>query len=128
MTQLSAEYQALADYRPTHKVRFVMTGLAVGQLEGAVDATNEESGLIYQDDDGGFTCGSTGKPPIPFPWPPKSMPGIEDLLARRALDEDTLDFLDTAVRAGANPAQLLRNPAAVAKEAGVCLAQAGDHG
>jgi hypothetical protein len=28
---------------------------------------NAESGVVFFDADGGFTCGSTGKPPIPIP-------------------------------------------------------------
>ena len=37
MTDLSAEYKALASYRPTHKVRFVTAGGDVSLLlEGSV--------------------------------------------------------------------------------------------
>jgi hypothetical protein len=94
-----------------------LAGLAIGQVEGIVGPIDEADGLVYQDDDGVFTCGSTGKPPIFFPWPPRSMPGIEDLVAHRILEEDTLDFVNVAVASGANPAEVLRNPAAVAEQA-----------
>jgi hypothetical protein len=42
---------------------FVFEGIdkAVG---GGLDAT---SGVVYSEDGDGFTCGSTGKPPIPLP-------------------------------------------------------------
>lgn len=44
---------------------FVFAGIekAVG---GGLDAT---SGVVFEEDGGGFFCGSTGKPPVPLPQP-----------------------------------------------------------
>lgn len=88
-----------------------LSALVVGQVEGAVGEIDAEFGLVYQDDDGGFTCGSTGKPPIPFPWPPAPLPGIDDLVRRGVLAEETLEFVRVAASAGADLVNLFGHPA-----------------
>ncbi|MBI1805523.1 MAG: hypothetical protein HYR76_00565 [Ignavibacteria bacterium] len=44
-----------------------LNDLVVGEVQHAVGSMDAGSSIVYQDADGGFTCGSTGKPPIPFP-------------------------------------------------------------
>ena len=98
-----------------------LTNLAVGQVEGAVGPVDAEFGIVYQDDDGGFTCGSTGKPPIPFPWPPAPLPGVDELVRRGALAEEVLEFARVAANAGANLSNLFRDPAGEASRLGIEL-------
>jgi hypothetical protein len=39
-------------------------------VERAGDAATGENSIVYIEPDGGFVCGTTGKPPLPVPWPP----------------------------------------------------------
>lgn len=48
--------------------------MAAQQVETKVGQLDEGSGIICFDDDDGFVCGSTGKPPIPFPVPGQFVP------------------------------------------------------
>lgn len=88
----------------------------VGRLEG-------ENSLIYQDDDGGFTCGSTGKPPIPIPWPPLQSPSITDLIANGVLEYDLVNFVNKAGSEGIKITEILENPAAVANSLNMKLSE-----
>jgi hypothetical protein len=38
-------------------------------VEQAGDAATGENSIVYIDPDGGFVCGTTGKPPQAVPWP-----------------------------------------------------------
>lgn len=98
-----------------------LTNLAVGQVEGVIGELDAQFGIVYQDDDGGFTCGSTGKPPIPFPWPPAPLPGVDDLVRRGVLAEEVLEFARLAANAGADLSNLFRDPAAEASRLGIEL-------
>jgi hypothetical protein len=98
-----------------------LTNLAVGQVEGTFGPLDEEYGLIYQDDEGGFSCGSTGKPPMPFLWPPTPLPGIEELIRRGALVPDVLEFVAEAADAGADLSTLFRDPGAEATRLGLAM-------
>jgi hypothetical protein len=44
---------------------------AVGRMEAIVGSLDADVSVIFQDGDDGFVCGSTGKPPIPFPKGPR---------------------------------------------------------
>lgn len=100
-----------------------LSNLVVGQIEAEVGGLAADDGLIYQDDDGGFRCGSTGKPPIPFPWP-AGLPGLNQLFESGALDQATLDFVSAAASAGADVARLISDPSAEAGRVGLELPEA----
>ncbi|MFN8096948.1 MAG: hypothetical protein U0Q21_01455 [Dermatophilaceae bacterium] len=76
-----------------------LTHSVLTQVEALVGEIDAENGLVFQDADGGFTCGSTGKPPIPFPVPVDPRRTVEGLLSRSVLDEETLTFLQRAAAA-----------------------------
>jgi hypothetical protein len=98
--------------------------LAVELVEGSLGALNPDRAIVYQDDDGGFTCGSTGKPPIPVPWPPGlGEPG--DLVKRGIIEADVLEVIRTAKARGMDFTKLFEAPAATAKELGVPLSPKG---
>jgi hypothetical protein len=97
-----------------------LANVAIGELEAVVGPLDPGAGLTYQDDDGGFTCGSTGKPPIPFPWPPAHGPSIEDLLSSGVLERE----LVTVLRSGkVGIKELLHDPKAASAAAGVELSE-----
>lgn len=96
-----------------------LTNLTVGQVEEITGAIDSEDGLIYQEDDGGFTCGSTGKPPIPIPWPPVNVPSLQRLVSLGAISQAATEFLRQASDRGANLSQLFRNPQAEAERIGL---------
>jgi len=98
-----------------------LANLAVGQAEGAAGELDAELGLIYQDEDGGFTCGSSGKPPVRFPWPPQPLGGLDQLLGRGELGPELLSFVGSAAAAGARPSELFSDPAGEAARLGLEL-------
>jgi hypothetical protein len=100
-----------------------VSNLIVEQVEGVVGRLEGENSLIYQDDDGGFTCGSSGKPPFPIPWPPLQSPSITDLIASGVLDRDLVDFVNEAGAKEIKIAEVLENPAAVAERIGAKLSE-----
>jgi hypothetical protein len=87
-----------------------LTNLVVGQLEESVGDIDRSDGIIYQDEEGGFSCGSTGRPPIPFPWPPTTVPAVSDLIRHELADARTVEFLRLAVQRKADLRTLFRSP------------------
>lgn len=100
-----------------------VSNLLMEHVEAVVGRLEGENALIYQDDDGGFTCGSTGKPPIPIPWPPLQSPSITDLITNGVLEYDLVDFVNKAVAKEIKLAEILENPAAVAEKVGMSLSE-----
>lgn len=103
------------------KMAIGAANLAVEIAEGQYGALNPDRAIIYQSDDGGFTCGSTGKPPIPFPWPPRPIKEPQDLVRQGVIEADVLELIRTAKAGGRDLTQLFEKPAAVAKELGIKL-------
>jgi hypothetical protein len=97
--------------------------LAVARVEAVVGPLDEGVGIVFIDDDGGFFCGTTGRPPLPVPWPPRSAPNLEDLIAAGALDEQVLRLVETATARGTNVVTMLEDPLTTARELGVELSQ-----
>lgn len=100
------------------------SNLSMSQIEERVGSLDPNDGLIYQDSDGGFYCGSTGRPPIPFPWPAVNVPTIRQLVAGGAVSQDVADFLKAAAEKGADSIALFRDPSAEAKRLGVSISEA----
>ena len=100
-----------------------LSNLVVEQVEGVVGPLEPENGLIYQDDDGGFTCGSTGRPPLPIPWPAPRSPSPIELVTSGLLENDVLEVARAVGRSDVELKQLLENPEDVAKELGVNLSE-----
>lgn len=98
-----------------------LSGAALTQLEALVGKIDADNGLIYQDEDGGFTCGSTGKPPIPFPWPVDPRKTVEDLVSSGVLDVATIRFLQRAAEHKLDVFTVARDPHAAADKMGVGL-------
>lgn len=88
-----------------------LTNLAVGQVEHVAGPLEGNDSLVYQDEDGGFSCGSTGKPPIPFPWPPGPSAMLETLVQRGVVDAGVVEFVRGAVQKQADLGALFRDPA-----------------
>jgi hypothetical protein len=66
LTQASGQLQGDQDFSALVNKLAHHAVARVGAVVGVLDAENS---LIFQDDAGGFSCGSTGKPPIPLPHP-----------------------------------------------------------
>lgn len=62
-----------------------LAGVVVAQVEGLVGPIDGEAGLVFDDVEGGFKCGSTGKPPIPIP-PRRFVSTLQQALAARMLE------------------------------------------
>lgn len=98
-----------------------IANIAVGRVEGVVGPLEGEAALVFQDDDGGFTCGSTGKPPLPFPWPPSDLPSIGDLIKDGIVEGGVVDLVRAAREAKLNLLTVFEDPATAASKLGVTL-------
>lgn len=97
------------------KLAASLANLAVEQVEAVVGPLEGEQALVYQDDDGGFYCGSTGKPPIPIPWPPSVVPSLPELMAAGLIERDVVELLQTAKTRNVPYTRVFEDPAGVAK-------------
>lgn len=105
-----------------------MTNLVVEQVEAVLGSLEGSDALVYQDDDGGFTCGTTGKPPLPFPWPPLRLPNVSDLISVGVLERELVDFCSVCAEKKLDVMKMLEDPSAMAEELDVKLSAraAGD--
>src|ERR1017187_355903 len=62
-----------------------LCNLAVEQVEEVVGPLGADRSLIYQDDDGGFSCGSTRQAPGPPILPPRAVPSVAGGVGGRVL-------------------------------------------
>jgi hypothetical protein len=109
--------------RKLSKLAASVCNLAVEQVEDVVGPLTGDAALVYQDDDGGFSCGSTGKPPIFVPWPPRTMPSVSDLIAAGVVETDLVDFIRLARGSAIAFVDIYQDPAAVAKKLGTPLSE-----
>jgi len=109
------------DQRKLSRLATSLAAAAVEQVEDVVGPLSGESALVFQDDDGGFTCGSTGKPPRPLPWPPNKLPSVGDMVSQGVVQADLVSFLRAVRDSKIKLNNALENPAAAAKELGVSL-------
>jgi hypothetical protein len=105
------------------KLATSLCNLAVTQVEQVVGPLDANRSLIFQDDDGGFTCGSTGKPPIPLPWPPRPMPSLPDLIAAGLIETDLIDFVRQARDNQVELTNVFEKPEETAKKLGLTLSK-----
>ena len=103
------------------KMAIGAANLAVEMAEGQFGALNPNRAIIYQDEDGGFTCGSTGKPPLPFPWPPRPIREPGDLVRQGLVEQPIVDLIRSAKAKGMDLTKVFEAPAATAKELGLKL-------
>jgi hypothetical protein len=79
--------------------------------------------IVYQDENGGFTCGSTGKPPVPMAWPARSMPSVPELLAAGVIERDLIEFMRQVRASNINVLAVFEKPEEVAAQLGVTLSE-----
>ncbi len=100
-----------------------VSNLLVIEFEEIVGPLEGENSLVYQDEDGGFTCGSTGKPPLPFRWPPQEMPSVNDLIAAGVFEHQFIDYIRVAGEQKIAVRDVLEEPAAIATQLGMELSE-----
>jgi hypothetical protein len=98
-----------------------LCNLAIEQIEEVVGPLDGNSALIYEDDEGGFSCGSTGKPPIPFPWPVQSIPSVQTYIAGGIVGADLVAVVQAAHARKMSLARVFASPEEVATELGLTL-------
>jgi hypothetical protein len=98
-----------------------VANIAVEQIEEAIGPLGANASVVYADDDGGFTCGSTGKPPIPFPWPVRSIPSAQTYVTAGVVGADLVEVVRTARAKKISLTKLFANPEDVARELGLHL-------
>jgi hypothetical protein len=97
--------------------------LAVEQVEEAVGPLEGETALVYQDETGAFSCGSTGKPPIPIPWPPQTPPSVQDYLTAGVVEPDLVTLVRAAREKKIPLTRVFEVPQDVAEQLGLPLSQ-----
>lgn len=113
-----------ASRREQEKLVTKLCNLAVEQVEQVVGPLDAGSQIVYDDDGGGFYCGTTGKPPIPIPPRDVFPPLVRDMLAKGDLDSDILQFSQRIRESGGDLAKALNDPVAAAKTLNVSLSEA----
>lgn len=98
-----------------------LTGVVLKQIERIVGEIDAENGLVFQSDDGGFTCGSTGKPPIPFPFPVDPRVTVSSLLDKGILNSATIQFFEKASTKKIDIFKAARDPINTARKIGLEL-------
>ena len=112
--------------KPAHEMATLtnrVSNLLIGQVEGIVGPLEGDRSLVYQDEDGGFYCGNTGKPPVPIRWPPRSFPSLGDLIAAGVLERELVDFLNKAGEKKMEICDVLEDPTGAAHKLGVRLSE-----
>jgi hypothetical protein len=123
MVRAVREVRDQSTARTTAPLALNLCNLAVSLVEEVVGPLDADSSLVFQDDDGGFTCGSTGKPPIPLPWPPKPIPSVSEVVASGIVDLDLVEFLRRVKDHKAAFIDAFEKPMSVAKSLGVPLSE-----
>src|SRR5688572_30811959 len=100
-----------------------LSNLAIEQVEQIVGPLQGEHSLIYQDENGGFSCGATGKPPVAFGWPPSSMPQMQDLIANGVVDFNLIEFFRAAENNGIDILEAFENSEMVSQKLGITLSK-----
>jgi hypothetical protein len=74
-----------------------LAGVVVSQVEALFGPIDGEAGLVFDDPEGGFKCGSTGKPPVPIP-PHRFVPTLPQMLAARLLESQLTSVGDSGMQ------------------------------
>lgn len=124
LSQLRATSLLVSPGSTERSIESVVTKLSnfvVEKLEGVLGPLDESSTIVYDDPDGGFTCGTTGKPPIPIPHPNFLPPIASELFARGTMNEDIIAF-GRAVKAQNVPlAEAFEDPERLSERLGVTV-------
>jgi len=100
-----------------------LSNLIFSKVEDIIGPLEGDNSLIYQDDDGGFYCGSSGKAPVPFKWPPRIYPDVNELIAAGVLEKELIDFINEAANQKMDILKVLEEPAKVATKLGINLSE-----
>jgi len=95
--------------------------LSVEMSENLFGQLNPDRAIVFQDADGGFTCGSTGKPPLPISWPPRPFKDANELIRAGVIEADVLELLRVSKAKNKDLTEVFEKPAATAKELGLPL-------
>lgn len=121
LVMASSTSSGAKDIRSIARHSTTIANLAIQQIEQAIGPLDDESSLLYYDEDGGFSCGSTGKVPIPFPWPPSPIPSLQDLLAAGVVEKELVEYMEKGSSAKVQLRRMFEQPEKVARELGVKL-------
>jgi hypothetical protein len=98
-----------------------LSNLIFAEVEGIVGPLEGDHSLVYQSEQGGFYCGSTGKAPAALPWPPRQVPSIQNLIAAGVLERELIDFLEASIKQKVDILEVLENPSDAADKLGIRL-------
>jgi hypothetical protein len=100
-----------------------LSNLIFAEVEGMVGPLEGEHSLIYLTEQGGFHCGSTGKPAVVISWPAHRAPSIQNLIAAGVLEPELIVFLETATKQKMDILEVLENPFDAAGKLGIRLSE-----
>ena len=105
-----------------------LANLAVQQVEALVGSLDAEASLVVMSRDGrGFTCGTTGKPPVALAAAPTEPAALARLASEGGVDRSLVTFVRAAIEAGRSAPEIFERPAEVARELGMELSERGAH-
>lgn len=116
LVQASVTADEDKDSRSIARHATTIANLAVQEIEAAIGPLDDEGSILFFDDDGGFVCGSTGKVPIPFPWPPQPIPTLQDLLSSGVVEGDLVEYMEKGRAAEIDVRRMFAEPEKVAAE------------
>ncbi len=102
-----------------------LAGQLTERIEGAVGPLDRDGGVVYTDAEGGFTCGSEGRPPIPLPPEPEVLPTPDELKSAGVLDSTSVRLLSRAIEHEMNVIELFEDPREIAEKLDVELDEEG---
>ena len=102
-----------------------LAGQLTERIEQALGPLDASGGVVYTDPEGGFTCGSDGKVPIPLPPEPDVLPTPEELKASGVLDSTSVRLLSRAIEQEVNVLELFEDPREIAEKLDVDLDEEG---
>ena len=105
----------------------LLSNLSVELVESVVGPLDSGRAIVFQDDDGGFTCGSNGKPPVPIPWPPSQLPTAGELIAAGVIEPEVVDLVRRANAQGIKYLDIFEKPNEVAAKVGIKLSERSAH-
>lgn len=100
-----------------------VANIVVDEIESVVGPLGADYSLVYQDADGGFTCGANGKSPLPIAWPPEKAPSLDTLISKGLIESEMISYFEKASEAKIAVKDMLEAPENYSRKMGIKLSE-----